>query len=546
MLRSLAICLATLALAGVTGCTVAGGDSSSCSGKCDDADDLEDALEGRADPIAKWIREQKVASNGSIQADYQDILFGVQDGQGCAESSVRTFVVSDDLVTGKDPFPRFISAVCGDDPVKASEFFIAASFEKFVGDGEAAGEVDTRSLEMFGWDATARTYRFYATEPVGDDEKTGIRFDVEPERCRGCHLTPTDLEAVDMPMTPIMNELTRPWTHWNAQPGFESQEFEVPERVSSSDSFKELTGKFLAPASEFEQIIRAGHDRVALTRMRGRRDKPGALRTGMDLLRPIFCEEQVNYVSEEGKSGILAGTALIDPGMRALFQQVQSDWPWDWVNVAQLRMSTTSSPVSQVPVRGNADATTETQLAALGVLTARQLLQVRALDWQRPVFSSFRCGLWKDADERFAKAPPDLESATDNAAAARLLFQAIMTVDDTPLASGDDDLVIAVPLVDDDTVDALVAALGDGKLADADCADDGFCALDLDGLGSAIDSYVTSFQSSSSARTKLKTMRTERICEILRAVTPADDRFDGEDLPIRFSNRPSLPSVSCD
>jgi len=276
-----------------------------------------------------------------------------------------------------------------------------------------------------------------------------------------------------------------------------------------------------------------------------RRDKPGALRAAMDLLRPVFCEEQLNYVSEEGKSGILAGSALIDPGMRALFQQVQSDWPWDWVNVAQLRMSTTTSPVSQVPVRGNADTVTETQLAALGVLSARQLLQVRALDWQRPVFSGFRCGLWKDADERFEKDAPDLDGATDNSAAARLLFDAIMTVDGTRLTSGDDDTIIAVAVADDDTMEALVAALEGATLGDADCADDGFCALDLDGLGAAIDAYVTSFQSSSSARTKLKTMRTARICEVLRTVSPADDRFDGEDLPIRFSNRPSLPSVSC-
>jgi hypothetical protein len=542
--------VASIALAAVlstSGCTVLGGGGSSpCTGKCDAADDLEDALEGRADPIAAWIREQSIDADGSIDADYQAILFGVQAGQGCAQSSLRTFVVSDDLVTGKEPFPRFISAVCGDDPVKASEFFIAASFEKFVGDGEATGEIDTRSLEMFAWDATARVYRFYATEPVGEPEESGIRFEVEPERCRGCHLTPTDLAAVDMPMTPIMNELTRPWTHWNAQPGFESQEFEVPDRVAGSASFKELTGKFLAPASELEQIIRAGHDRVALTRMRARRDKPGMLRAGMDLLRPVFCEEQVNYVSEEGTSGILAGAALIDPGMRALFQQVQSDWPWDWVNVAQIRMSTTSSPVSQVPVRGNADTTTETQLVALGVLTARQLLQVRALDWQRPVFSRVRCDLWKDADQRFATDPPDLDGAVDNAAAARLLFDQIMASGDTPIASGDDDTLIAVPLADDDTMQALIAALQAGTLADADCASDGFCALDLDALGAAIDAHVTSFQSSSSARTRLEEMRTERICEILRAVTPADERFDGEDLPIRFSNRPSLPAASCD
>src|SRR5678815_3483293 len=135
----------------------------------------------------------------------------------------------------------------------------------------------------------------------------------------------------------------------------------------------------------------------------------------MDLLRPVFCEEQVNYVSEEGKSGILAAQAILDPGMRALFQQVKADWPWDWVSVGQLRMSGTSSPVSQIPVRGNADTMTETQLAVLGVLTAHQLIQVRALDWQRPVFSSFRCGLWKEADQRFEKDPPDLSDAVDNA-----------------------------------------------------------------------------------------------------------------------------------
>src|SRR6185503_3001527 len=120
-----------------------------------------------------------------------------------------------------------------------------------------------------------------------------------------------------------------------------------------------------------------------------------------------------------------------------------------------------------------------------------------------PVFSSFRCGLWKEADQRFEKDPPDLSDAVDNATAARLLFAAIMTTDDTPLASGDDDTVIALPVADDDTVEALVAALGDGGLANADCEDDGFCAMDLDALGTTIDGYVTSFQSSSSARTKL-------------------------------------------
>ena len=71
MLRPRPICLASLAFAAVTGCTVAGGDSTPCTGKCDDADDLEDALEGRADPIAAWIRKQEVAKDGAIQADLE-------------------------------------------------------------------------------------------------------------------------------------------------------------------------------------------------------------------------------------------------------------------------------------------------------------------------------------------------------------------------------------------------------------------------------------------------------------------------------------------
>ena len=542
------ITLAALVAAGGAGCAADATESSHCGGgKCDGADELADALDGRGDPVARWIRDQTVASNGSIKADFADILGGVREIQGCTESSVRTFVVSDDLITSEEPFPRLVSVACAGDNSRASEFFLAASFELFAGDGdEPTGEIDTRALEMFAWDETARTYRFYATEPVGADPQTGIRFEVEPERCRGCHLTPTDLAATGMPMTPIMNELTRPWTHWNAEPGFPSHEFEVPDRVARSESFEELAKAHLGPASELEQIIRAGQDRVALTRMRGRRDSPPSHEAVMALLRPVFCEEQVNYVSEEFESGILPTASLIDPGIRTLFLQVRASWTWDWVNVGQLRLPSGTTDVDQTPVRGNADVITEGHLGALGVLSPMKLLQVRALDWKRPVFSSFRCGLWKDAQERFEDDPPDLSGANRNSDAVPIVFDAIMTMGGQLLTTGDDDTVLAVAEATATRMGKVVDALEGGALADADCAGDGFCATDLDAWGDAIDDHIATFQSGSTARSKIRTRRAERICEILRVVEPGDDRFDAEDLPIRFANRPSLPKVDCD
>jgi hypothetical protein len=527
-------------------CAADATDGAPCSGKCDGAGDLADALDGRGDPVARWIREQTVASNGSIKADFEDILGGVRELQGCAESSLRTFVVSDDLITGEEPFPRLVSVACAGDNARASEFFIAASFELFAGDGDQpTGEIDTRALEMFAWDEAARTYRFYATEAVGADPETGIRFEVEPARCRGCHLTPTDQAATGMPMTPIMNELTRPWTHWNAEPGFPSHEFEVPDRVEGTDSFAALAKAHLGPATDLEQIIRAGHDRVALTRMRARRDSPPSLEAVMALLRPVFCEEQINYVSEEFDSGILPAAALVDPGIRTLFMQVKPSWTWDWVTSAQLRLTSGTADVDQTPVRGNADTVTEAQLGSLGVLPPAELLRVRALDWQRPVFSDFRCRLWRDASKRFEDDPPDLAGAVRNSDAIPIVFDAVMTLDGKPLATGDDDLLLVVPVADGGTMDDVAGALGGDALAAADCQDDGFCALDLDGWGDTIDAYLKAFTASSTARTKLRTRRAERICHILETVVPADDRFDGEDLPIRFNNRPSLPAVSC-
>src|SRR5262249_2974378 len=149
--------------------------------------------------------------------------------------------------------------------------FVSASFERGSGLGDPTGEVETRSLEMFAWDREAAEYRFYATEPTGDEAAGLVELEVGPERCQGCHLTPSDLASTHMHALPIMNEMTQPWTHWNAEPGgFISHEFALPKRFMASRSFRDLFRPMAGGANVFEQIVRAGQARVVTARTKTR------------------------------------------------------------------------------------------------------------------------------------------------------------------------------------------------------------------------------------------------------------------------------------
>lgn len=524
-----------------SGCTSVGGEASCGADKCDAAGDFLAKLDGRVDPIADFLRASAVDAKGLMEGDYKSFVFGVNEKRGCAADSVMTFALSDNLVMD-EPFPRLISVGCSSDDVKASEFFIAASFKD-----EKTGDVDMRDVEMFAWDATNRKYRFYAFKPSeADDSKVAI--EVEPKRCQQCHLTPADLVPTGMPMTPIMNEMNRPWTHWNAEPGFTSFEYELPADVMSKPNFSEFMSQHKGPASRFEKIISDGGQlKVAQARLRDRRN-PANLDETMNMLRPLFCSEQINYVSEDFNSGVLFSAAVVDPGLRNMYRAIRPDnWSWGWVNGDTMRLPAPSgdSALTQIPVRGNADIVTEQQLVALRGLTPHQVLRVRALDWKKPVFSDFRCGLWTGAVERFRTKPPSLAGLANNAAALPIVFEAIMTLGDSRLHSGQDDHVIAIGDADEATIDALKAALANDMLGSATCNEDGtgFCVADVDQLGVMIDRQMASFEDASDPRPALAAERMRRICKVLEQVDPEDDRF--EDDPVRFENRPALP-VECD
>ncbi len=547
------------ALAGLAGAAIWSGCAGESVGSCD-GDDSCDAqgtfaqrLESKADPIAVFLKAQKLSSDGKGVLDFGTVLFGIAKQQGCGDASVSTFIVSDDLVSGGgsdtgEPFPRLVSVACSNDNAKASDFFIAT-----VGEAQG-GEIDVTDVEMFAWDATARQYNFYAFRPSG--AKPGeVGVEIDPARCRQCHLTPSDTAADGMRMTPIFNELNQPWTHWNAEPGFPSHGYDLPERVKKAKTFVELAEGHKGAASRFEEIIRfGGHEKVVAARIRDRRE-PGTVSSALDMLRPLFCSEQINYATEDFASGVVPSAALVDPGIRNMYRAIRPDnWAWGFVNdertgVGIVRLPAPAGaeqPVEQIPVRGNADVMFEQRLVATGVLTPFQVLRVRALDWQTPVFSDFRCGLWKSGKERLTKTPPKVPDGAKLSDLLPVVFEEIMSLDGKPLKPSGAEELIAMPLATPGDVSALRTAVGSGKIADGTCsAGGGFCVSDSLKLGNAIDGYVNSILDAGNARQQVTALRDARICRVLQKVTPVDKRFVQSDgTPARFMNRPSLPIPS--
>jgi hypothetical protein len=494
-----------------------GGETCTSGGKCDAADSVRSQLEDLDDPIAKWLIDSPMTEDGILRTDYLTAVDKVAEKMGCPMSSMRTFVLSDDLVAGR-PFPRLISTVCSDDDTRASEFFIAASFA----DGANPDDVDVTNLEMFAWDTAARRYRFYATLPIqGRDE---IQVEVEVRRCTQCHLNGRSLDDDGMPMLPIMNELTRPWPHWNAEPDFPSHTFEVSDATRAAPSFSALTGGGrLASAALFEQIVRSGQsNRVIASRLRARRD-PADVGQAMALLRPLFCDEQVNYATEDFTSGVLPASAVITGGTRDMFLAVRpSDWPWQWLNADIIRFQDGGDTrVAMLPVRGAADVEYEKRLVSVKALTPQQVLRIRALDWSTPVFSAIRCDLWKEARARLRNAPPDLSATPTNGELMAALYAEIMKVDKVSLLVGSGDQVVAVR--DAAAMEKLRAALGAPE--SGDCAADGFCLVDLIGFGNLLDGRAEAAEASG-GRSALLVERERRLCVVQDefAARPAFDR----------------------
>jgi hypothetical protein len=537
MLRPLAA-LSLVISAACTGSGNGGDSGADCpGGKCDAAGELGDELAEFDDPIATWLKG-KVDADGLLDSDYLTMLKEIAAQQGCGEDTIDSYVISDELVEdrGEGPFPRVVNTVCSTDRTKADLAFFALSFAD-----EGGTDVDVRRIEMFAWDATDRRYRFYKTEHAAGSD-TQMEVHLEPAECAGCHGTPEHIDDAHMHLQPIMNELAAPWEHWFAEPL--SFNHVVTPEVQEAPSFKALAGEgspFRKSAARLEQTIRSSYtQRVAPARLRERRDAPAEVEKAMALLRPLFCDEQLTYVTEDGSSGILSSTAVVDDGFHSVYFAVRgTGWPWEWWNDRILRLAPPGAPdaIDMMPVRGAAVVTYEKQLLSARALEPLQVLQIRALDWGTPALSEFRCGLWHSALDRVKANPPQIGPDTRNMEIFGPLLDEILTlvpqnhglVGEPVRIAAAADKVVSLQTADTATLQALVDAIAAGDLGASSCDSlgGGICEVDLDALGALIEARFKAIEAG--GRDFLNAERNARACEVEKD----------------FPNKPFIPNIDC-
>ena len=521
---------------------------------------FQETIQDRQDPIAAFFREN-AEDDGTTNSTYEDILLGVSKLQGCDSDEIRTFAISDNLLGGdkEGPFPRIVSVACNETTSKAADFFIAASFPYLDEAGQMTGELDLQNLELFAWDKKRKAYQFYETilEENGD-----VVVDPSPKRCEACHLTPADQNPTAMHMTPIMNELTQPWTHWSANPAFPSHKFVIPAIAKDSTALASLFENFKGTAPELERIIRKGHKKVASARVANRKvlhKDQNAFDTAFGMLRPLFCAEQVNYVSEDHHSARVLSQVVIDPGVRNAFRELGKTWTWQWLHddIVQLHADESVEALDQIPVRGNADVELESRLISRRILNdnralaAVDVLRARAYDWKHPVFSKARCELFTTVEanrttietEMLAEIVPEERTATNF---VRGLYRRMMRLGGHSLILDGEEAagntrIIAVDLgseiLDEDAtttvtgaerVARLVKALANKNLETGDCQTDGFCQVTLEKLGDLIQGSIDEVGGTESGRSLLSEHRERRICFLTEKVkpVPGDRRFD--------------------
>lgn len=393
------------------GCTLA---EPCVQDECEGAESREELLSRLTDfgdPIAALLRERATA-RGTLAGDYRTVVDEVGQRLGCDSTTEASFVVlSNEAFT-----PKLILSRCADDAVAASQFFLALPAV------DAAGGTDAQLVHMVAWDPSAKLYRRYSTRAGAGGE---MSVNVEPKFCLGCHGGPEKLGV----WTPLMNELTNPWSGWNAEPGFRSQLFDeyLAPAVAASPVYRAVTDPVrLRSAADLEPIVRAGIDRVTSARVQ-QREATADLETALALLRPLFCDESVNFVSELHGGGEIRSAAFIDPALPRLFGEAGVTGPWPWLDQTTVFLppATASEPaLTLMPVRGETTIRAELALVTRGVLSAAQVLAVRSIDWSRPVASHERCTLFREGSERARAAGSHV--ATSNAELIRQLYAGIM------------------------------------------------------------------------------------------------------------------------
>lgn len=476
--------------------------------QCESAHSREEvlaAIDGHDDVVAAYLRDA-VTERGTLVGDYREVLDAVGGELGCAPESEKSFVVLSNI----GYIPKTVFARCAEDPQLASRFFLAVPAVRDAGEDT---DVDPQVLHLSAWDEDAGTYRIYSTRPTEDGE---MGVNVSPAFCLGCHGGPQQLPY----WQPLMNEMTNPWSGWNAEPGFRSQLFDefLDPAIASGPVYQDLTAEdLLDSASNLEPIIRAGIERLNGARVL-EREHAADLDRALALLQPMYCDETINFVSEMHGGGQIRSSSVIDPTIAAHVRAAGLAGDWPWLSGDDLRLASAPSQweaLTLVPVRGESTLSVELSLVARDVLDPMQALRVRALDWTHPVLSDFRCSLFQTGVERIRAGAIDraIAALADDATTADVLplvYDEIMKV-----ATGDG--LVALAPARGDHVLAIYDALDPDVETRLRAGDLSSFEISVAELGDRIQVYVDAVD-----RDSLRAARQVRACRAVQeyAITP--------------------------
>jgi hypothetical protein len=360
----------------------------------------------------------------SVPGDYPSFekLFGM--GRACArpDGKKEIFIVEEaqtrpveggdttGAATGK-LMPRAVITGCntGDssDPatLKNSFSLMTALVSDPGAPGAASGDTMSMTpLEVMAFDERTGLFNFYVFEPSGPGKPgTVTRFfrnkdgRVLQRRLAGGSTTPAEAAPhthdacfrCHVNGAPLMTELQEPWTNWIS-----------PKKQLPTAAMAGVTKELVTQASladQLESIIRSATETYVNGLHAGKgwvnRTRDGLLAGGTaELLEPLFCQTELNYVSSDTTLG-LPLQLFFDPSVAAAAGLTLPD----------PRPGAAPEPFL-LPVRAVRDEITERVLIKRDYLTDGMAVAIRLLDDENDVFSSERCGVFADVKKELATA----------------------------------------------------------------------------------------------------------------------------------------------
>jgi hypothetical protein len=340
-----------------------------------------------------------------VPSDYPGLENAFKMGRQCkrADGKKEIFIVEEKergAPADSPKVPRGVISGCNTgDPSKPetarnSYSLMMAVISDSQSPGAASGDtIIPTPIETMALDDTTGLYNFYVFEPSAQGKSgTVSRFwrakdgQVMTRRLEGGTAKPTAAQVSNdkrcfnchVDGAPIMNELSEPWTNWIS-----------PKKSLSTDHMSGLTKDLVKNASfadQFEGIIRAATQEYVSGDGKKTgwlsRTRDGLLPGGLaKMLRPLFCENELNYLSADSTKGV-PGQVWFDTSVTA-----QSDLVFPPAPDGDI-----PSPFL-FPIRSVYDESVQSALVDAGYIGFDVAVAIRLLDDENDIFSNARCGV---------------------------------------------------------------------------------------------------------------------------------------------------------